>query len=312
MNKKLISIVSPCFNEAENIIELHRRIVCQISKFNNYEFEIIFIDNCSTDGTQDILRKLAQQDSSTKVILNVRNFGHIRSPYWGIMQSQGEATIYLASDLQDPPEYIPEFLAEWEKGWKLVMMVKPVSQTNGLMHFARKSYYAVLDRISDVNIIRDSTGFGLYDKMVLDEIRKINDPYPFLRGLIAELGFPVKKIQFNQPRRLRGVSKNNIYSLYDIGMLGLVSHSLLPIRLASFVGFAISTACIIIAGIYLAMKVIFWERFPSGMAPLVIGVFFLFGLLFGFIGILGEYIGSIHAYAKKRPIVVEAERINFE
>jgi glycosyltransferase involved in cell wall biosynthesis len=311
MMKKLISIVSPCFNEEENIGELYARLSLIICNYQNYDFEIIFIDNCSTDKTRQLLRELAVQDPRVKVILNTRNFGHIRSPYWGIIQSRGDATIYLASDLQDPPEHIPQFIEEWERGWKLVMMVKPVSQTSRLMHWLRKGYYSLLDRVSDVPIVRDSTGFGLYDKVVLDKVREINDPYPFLRGLICELGYPVKTIQFEQPRRQRGISKNNFYTLYDIAMLGLISNSLLPVRLAGFFGLILSAVCLLVAFGYLIFKLLFWDSFPIGIAPLIIGVFFLFGLMFGFIGLLGEYIGSIHTYVKRRPIVVEEERVNF-
>jgi len=311
MQKKLISVVSPCYNEEENIDELYRRITAAVENLSKYDFEFIFIDNSSTDGTRGILRDLAGRDSRVKVILNTRNFGHIRSPYWGIIQSRGDATIYMASDLQDPPEFIPQFIEEWEKGWKLVMMTKPVSQTSQLMHWFRKTYYSVLERISDVDIVRDATGFGLYDKRVLDIVRRIDDPYPFLRGIIWELGFPVKTIQFEQPRRHRGISKNNFYTLYDIAMLGVISHSLIPIRLAGLLGIGISSVCIVVAAVYFFLKLFYWDSFPLGTAPLIIGVFFLFGLLFGFIGLLGEYIGSIHTYVKKRPVVIAEERINF-
>jgi glycosyltransferase involved in cell wall biosynthesis len=309
--KKLISIVAPCYNEESNVSELYKRILSSIVGLSRYDFEFIFIDNFSSDGTREILRKLAAMDGRVKLIFNTRNFGHVRSPYWGIIQSRGHVTIYMAADLQDPPEYIPQFIEEWEKGWKLVMMVKPVSHTNWIMHGLRKVYYSILDRISDVDIVRDSTGFGLYDKAVLDLVREIDDPYPFLRGLMCELGFPVKTIRFEQPRRQRGVSKNNFYTLYDIAMLGIVSHSLVPIRVASMLGLGISLVCLALAAIYFMLKLIYWDSFPLGTAPLIIGVFFLFGLLFGFIGLLGEYIGSIHTYVKKRPVVVEEERINF-
>jgi glycosyltransferase involved in cell wall biosynthesis len=311
VSKKLISIVAPCFNERENISELYKRIRGAIANLQNYNFELIFIDNCSEDGTRDLLRDLAASDPTVKVIFNVRNFGHIRSPYWGIVQSRGDATIYLASDLQDPPEYIPQFIEEWERGWRLVMMVKPVSETRGLMHWMRKCYYSVLNRLSEVPIIRDSTGFGLYDRSVLDQVRKIDDPYPFLRGLVCELGFPVKTIEFNQPRRSKGLSKNNIYTLYDIAMLGIISHSLIPLRMAGFLGLLIAIFCVLVSVAYLTLKLVYWDSFPLGTAPLIIGVFFLFGLMFGFIGLLGEYIGSIHTYVKRRPVVVEEERINF-
>jgi dolichol-phosphate mannosyltransferase len=311
MSKKLISIVTPTYNEEENIDELLRRVRLVIDGLNNYDFEIIVIDNCSADGTQERLRELAKEDLRIKVILNARNFGHIRSPYYGILQSQGDASIYLASDLQDPPEMIPDLLREWEAGYKLVMAIKPVSTSSPAMHLLRKSYYRFIDKISDVDIIKDSTGFGLYDKVVLDNLREIADPYPFLRGLICELGYEVKEISFIQQRRLGGITKNNFYTLYDIAMLGIVSHSKLPIRVASFAGIILGVFSIVIAFIFLILKFIFWDSFPIGSAPIVIGLFFLFGVQLFFIGILGEYIASIHGYVQNRPIVVEKERINF-
>jgi len=311
MSKKLISIVTPTYNEIENIDELLRRVRLVIAPLKQYDFEILVIDNCSVDGTQDRLRELAQQDARIKVILNARNFGHIRSPYYGILQSRGDATIYLASDLQDPPEMIADLLREWEAGYKLVMAIKPVSKSSPLMHYLRKSYYRFIDKISDVDIIKDSTGFGLYDKVVLDDLREIADPYPFLRGLICELGYRVKEIPFIQQRRLGGITKNNFYTLFDIAMLGIVSHSKVPIRIASFVGIILGILSVIVAFIFLILKLLFWDSFPIGSAPIVIGLFFLFGVQLFFIGILGEYVASIHGYVQNRPIVVEKERINF-
>lgn len=312
MIKPLLSIVTPCYNEADNIDELYRRIKVAIEPLlDRYTFELIVIDNHSTDATPDKLRALAATDLMVKVIFNTRNFGHIRSPYYGILQSSGLATIYLASDLQDPPEKIAEFIEWWERGYKLVMATKPVSQGPKLMHKLRRSYYRMLDGISDITLVPDSTGFGLYDKAVLDELRRIDDPYPFLRGLICELGWEVKTLPFEQPRRVRGLSKNNFYTLYDIAMLGIVSHSLLPIRLAAFVGFALGSISLLMAIIFLVLKLAFWDAFPIGVAPLVIGMFFMFGTLLVFIGILGEYIGSIHTYVQRRPVVVERERLNF-
>jgi len=311
MSKKLISIVTPTYNEIDNIDELLRRVRLSIDALHKYEFEILVIDNCSVDGTQDRLRELAQEDPRIKVILNARNFGHIRSPYYGILQSKGEATIYLASDLQDPPEMIPDLLQGWEAGYKLVMAIKPVSKSSPLMHYLRKSYYRFIDRISDVDIIKDSTGFGLYDKVVLEDLRGIADPYPFLRGLICELGYEVKEVPFIQQRRLGGITKNNFYTLFDIAMLGIVSHSKVPIRIASFMGIILGALSVIVAFIFLSLKLLFWDSFPIGSAPIIIGLFFLFGVQLFFIGILGEYIASIHGYVQNRPIVVEKERINF-
>jgi dolichol-phosphate mannosyltransferase len=310
-NKKLISIVTPTYNEIENIEELLTRIKLAIQHFDSYDFEILVIDNSSEDGTQEKLRELAAVDQRLKVILNARNFGHIRSPYYGILQSTGDATIYLASDLQDPPEMIPQLLSEWENGWKLVMAIKPVSKSSPIMHFIRRSYYRFIDRISDIPIIKDSTGFGLYDKVVLDKLREIADPYPFLRGLICELGYEVKTIPFVQPRRLGGITKNNFYTLFDIAMLGMVSHSKVPIRIAALAGFILGFLSILTAFIYLVLKLLLWDSFPLGGAPVVIGLFFLFGVQLFFIGILGEYIGSIHTYVQNRPIVVVKEKINF-
>lgn len=313
MSKPLLSIVTPCYNEQDNIEALYLRVKAAIAPLTErYEFEIIVIDNHSTDATPDKLRTLAAADPSVKVIFNTRNFGHIRSPYYGILQSSGVATIYLASDLQDPPEMISEFVQWWESGYKLVMATKPVSQGPRLMHKLRRSYYRMLDGISDITLVPDSTGFGLYDHVVLDELRRIGDPYPFLRGLICELGWEVKTIQFNQPRRVRGVSKNNFYTLYDIAMLGIISHSKLPIRIAAFLGFALGAVSVLMALVFLALKLLFWDSFPMGMAPIMIGMFFMFGVMMLFIGILGEYIGSIHTYVQQRPVVVERERLNFK
>jgi len=312
MNKKIITIVSPTYNEEGNVLLFYSRVNEIIKNISNYQFEFLFIDNASTDETANILKDLAKQDKKIKVILNTRNFGHIRSPYWGIIQSQGDATIYLASDLQDPPELIPKFIDAWESGFKVVLGVKPESKLNFINHQLRKAYYLFLNKISNVSIVKNSTGFGLYDREVLNEVRKINDPYPFLRGIIAELGYEVKQILFLQERRNAGHTKNNFYTLYDIGMLGIISHSITPIRMASLVGFLVGSLSFIFALIFTILKLIYWDSFPLGISPIIIGMFFMFGLILIFIGFLGEYIGSIHTYLQKRPIVVEKERINFD
>lgn len=312
MNKKVITIVSPTYNEEENVLLFYSRVNEVIKNILNYQFEFLFIDNASTDETANILKDLAKQDKKIKVIINTRNFGHIRSPYWGIIQSQGDATIYLASDLQDPPELIPKFIDAWESGFKVVLGVKPKSKLNFISHQLRKVYYIFLNKISDVPIIKNSTGFGLYDKEVLNEVRKINDPYPFFRGIIADLGYEIKQIPFIQKRRARGISKNNFFTLYDIGMLGIVNHSIVPIRIASLIGFFVGSLSFLAALTFLILKLIYWNSFPVGISPIIIGMFFMFGLIFIFIGFLGEYIGSIHTYIQKRPVVVEKERINFD
>jgi dolichol-phosphate mannosyltransferase len=311
-NMKKISIISPTYNEEANIRELYIQVLAQILKFPQYQFEILFIDNASIDNTPQFLREIASQDQRVKVIINTRNFGHIRSPYWGILQTSGDATIYLASDFQDPPELIPSFIAAWEAGAKIALAVKPLSKGNVITHFLRKSYYRLLDRISDVAITNDSTGFGLYDKCVIDHLRTIADPYPFLRGLICELGYEIKTIPFIQPRRLRGISKNNIYTLYDIAMLGIVSHSLVPIRLLGFFGLLTSLVCFVVAIVFLVLKIIWWDSFPMGYAPILILTSFMFGIVLISIAVMGEYVASIHTYVRNRPIVVEKERINFD
>lgn len=310
-NKKLISIISPCFNEQENIAELYERVKLVMDSFSNYDFEYIFIDNASSDETVNKLREIARSDTRVKIIVNTRNFGHIRSPYWGIINTSGAATIYLASDLQDPPELISRFIDEWEKGSKIVLAVKPTTATNPIMHYFRKLYYKLLSEIAEIPIVKDATGFGIYDKEVIDLIREINDPYPYLRGLICELGYDIKLIQFNQPRRMRGVSKNNFYSLFDIAMLGIISHSMVPIRIASMFGFALSILSVFSAIILLLTKILFWDFIPLGYAPFGIFLFVILGILLFFIGILGEYIGVIHTKLQNRPIVVERERVNF-
>ena len=310
-NQPLITIVTPTFNESENVDELYVRIKAAISGLSKYQFEILFIDNASTDNTLDKLKLLAKADSSVKIIANTRNFGHIRSPYYGIMQSRGAATVYLASDLQDPPEMIPEFIKGWEEGYKLVLGVKPNSETSPVFHFFRKAYYQFLDKISEINLLQNATGFGLFDHEVLEHVRKINDPYPYLRGIFCDLGYPIKEIEFKQPRRLRGFTKNNLYTLYDIGMLGIVSHSKIPLRIAIFAGILVGAISILIGLVYFVLKLIYWNSMSMGIAPLIIGGSLLIGLQFIFMGVLGEYLLVMHTKLLNHPIVVEKERINF-
>lgn len=310
--KKLVSLISPCYNEEKNIEELFKRVVFVMDALHDYDFEYLFIDNASTDGTLEKLRGMVERDKRVKVIVNTRNFGHLRSPYYGLLQTNGDASVYLASDLQDPPELIPEFLKKWEEGAKVVLAVKPVSASNPIMHKLRRTYYALLDKISDVPMVKDATGFGLYDKVVLDRVREIDDPYPYFRGLVCELGYRTETIKFDQPRRINGISKNNFYSLYDIAMLGMVSHSLVPIRIASIAGFSLGVLSLLSAFLLLALKLVFWNYIPVGIAPLAILILFMFGVVLVFIGMLGEYIGSIHTYLQKRPVVVEKERIGFD
>jgi glycosyltransferase involved in cell wall biosynthesis len=308
---KRISVVSGCYNEAENLEELISRVFQVAAQFPHYEWEYIIIDNCSTDGSQDILRRLAANDRRIKVIFNVRNFGHIRSPYYAMLQARGDAIIYLASDLQDPPELIEQFIPKWEQGWKVVAAIKNESEESPLFFFARRTYYTLIARLADTDLLKNFTGFGLYEQEVIEHLRRIDDPYPYHRGQISELGYPVARIPFTQPRRKRGFTKNNFYTLYDIAMLGFTSHTKVPLRLATLFGFACSMLSFLVGSVYLTLKLLFWREFPIGQAPVVVGLFFIGSVQLLFIGILGEYIGAIYTKVTKRPLVVERERINF-
>jgi len=309
---KLISIVTPCYNEEGNVYELYSRIRDQMAMLPQYGYEHLFIDNASTDHTVAKIKDIAARDPRVKLIVNVRNFGHIRSPIHAILQAKGNAIIGMASDLQDPPELIPKFLSRWAEGFKVVLGVKPSSQESFAMFLVRRLYYRTIGRISDVQLIPDFTGFGLYDREVINIIRDLKDPYPYFRGLISELGFEYATIPFEQPRRFRGITKNNFYTLYDMAMLGITSHSKLPLRIATMAGFALSGVSLLIALGYLIAKLMFWDSFSLGSAPILIGIFFFASVQLFFIGILGEYIGAIHTQVLKRPLVVEKERVNFE
>ena len=310
--KKLISVVMGCYNEAENVEQVYREIRQVFEGLPQYEYEHIFIDNASDDNTVAILKNLVQQDPHVKIIVNNRNFGHIRSGYYAMFQASGAAIIAMASDLQDPPSLIPAFLEKWEAGYKMVRGVKTQSEESALMFAIRKMYYNLINRLSEVKLTKNSTGFGLYDRCVIEELRKINDPYPYFRGLVSDIGFSSYEIEFVQPSRKRGITKNNFYTLYDMAMLGITNHSKVPLRLATMLGFAMSFASFLIAMGYLVAKLLFWDSFVLGTAPLIIGLFFLGSVQLFFIGIIGEYIGAIHTQVQKRPLVVEKERINFD
>lgn len=308
---KKISIVSGCYNEEGNIEEFVGRVRTVMAGLPQYDYEIIVIDNCSSDRSQELLRVMAAADKRLKVIFNTRNFGHIRSPYHALLQAEGDAVMLLVSDLQDPPELIPEFLAQWEDGSKVVVGVKEQSDESPLFFLARRLYYRIVTKLADTELIENFTGFGLYDRAVMDYLHKLGDPYPYFRGLVADSGFQPTRIVYRQPVRKRGFSKNNFYTLYDIAMLGFTSHSKVPLRLAAMLGFATSLFSLLVALVYLVYKLLFWSRFPLGTAPLVIGIFFFASVQLFFIGILGEYIGAIYTQVLKRPLVVEKERINF-
>ncbi|MBH3428770.1 glycosyltransferase family 2 protein [Pseudomonas alkylphenolica] len=309
--RKLISIVTPCYNEEANIDELYQRIVDVMSRLD-YDYEHIFIDNCSTDGSIEKLRGLAAQDSRVKLILNARNFGHIRSPYYALLQAKGDACVLIASDLQDPPEMIEEFIKKWEEGFKTVLAVKPESEESALMFLVRKAYYRFITRISEVPLVKNATGAGLFDRVVLEILRKIDDPYPYFRGLLCEIGFPIATVPFKQPRRQRGITKNNFYTLYDIAMLGITNHSKVPLRLMVMGGGLLAMLSLLIAFGFLVAKLVFWNSFQLGVAPLLISLFFFSSVQILFLGMLGEYLGSVHTQMRNMPLVVEAERVNFD
>jgi len=308
--RRLISIVTPCYNEQDNVEELAKRIATVMAALP-YDYEHIFIDNRSTDDTVSKICRLVDADKHIRLIVNARNFGHIRSPYHAMLETHGDACVWIASDLQDPPEMIPEFIKKWEEGFKSVMAVKPESEENKLMFFIRRSYYNFLQRISEVPLVPNATGSGLFDRVVIDELRKIDTPYPYFRGLISEIGFPIATVPFKQPRRTRGVTKNNFYTLYDIAMLGIVSHSKVPLRLMTMVGFFMSMLSLLVALGFLVAKLLFWNKFILGVAPILIGMFLLASVQMFFMGILGEYIGMIYTQTRKMPLVVEDRRVNF-
>lgn len=307
---KRISIVTPLYNEADNVEDLCNRIAAVMQALP-YDYEHLCIDNCSQDRTVALLRERAAHDPRLKVIVNARNFGHIRSPYHALLQAEGDAVVIIAGDLQDPPELIPEFIKQWEAGYKSVMTVKPESEESSLTALVRKLYYRIVNRIADVPLINNATGAGLYDRAVLDVLRRINDPYPYARGLVCEIGFPIATVPFAQPRRTRGVTSQNFYTLYDLAMLGITKHSKVPLRLMTMLGFALSCLSLLVAFGYLAAKLLFWNNFDLGMAPILIGIFFFGAVQLFFLGLLGEYIGAIQTQVRNLPLVVEAERINF-
>jgi glycosyltransferase involved in cell wall biosynthesis len=308
----LISVMTPCFNEEENVDALYERIKAAFAQLPECRYELVFIDNASSDRTVERIKRIAANDRSVKLIVNNRNFGHIRSPLHAFYQVRGDAVIVMASDLQDPPEMIPQFVKKWFEGYKVVVGIKPSSQESPLMARVRRTYYAMVGRISEVPLIPNFTGFGLYDREVVEVLRGIDDRYPYFRGLIADLGYPRAEIPFLQPRRARGVTKNNFYTLYDTAMLGVTNHSKVPLRIATFCGFSLSIISLLIALSYFVAKLVFWNSFSLGTAPLVIGVFFLGAVQLFFVGILGEYIGAIHTQVHKRPLVTEKERVNFD
>jgi len=312
--KKHISVLTGCYNEEENVEALVLAVADVFKKMPQYTYEHLFIDNSSTDQTVPILRRLCETHKQVKVIVNARNFGHIRSPYYGLIQCYGDAVIVLVADFQDPPEMIDKFLSKWEMGYKIVIGVKENSRENFIMFRVRKFFYNVLSRMAAPTgepPIKNFTGFGLYDQKFISVVRQLDDPYPYFRGLITELGFNRYEITYTQQQRAAGKTKNNFFTLYDTAMLGFVNHSKLPLRLSAFIGFFSAGISLLVAIIYFIYKLIYWNTFQAGSAPMVIGLFFFSSIQLFFIGVIGEYIGAIHTQVRKRPLVIEKERINF-
>jgi glycosyltransferase involved in cell wall biosynthesis len=309
---KSITILTACFNEEDNVRELYERVRQVMRTIGRYRYEHIFIDNASRDRTVPILKEIAAADRNVKIIVNARNFGHIRSPMHGLCQASGDALIGIVADLQDPPELIPELLREWEKGAPIVIAVKKSSGENPVMFWIRRRFYRLVNRLSNTETFENFTGFGLYDRKVVDIIKALNDPYPYFRGLIAEIGLPHAEVLYHQPARKHGFTKNNFYTLYDMAMLAITNLSRVPLRLVTFTGFACAFCCVLVSLFYLVYKLLYWNRFSVGVAPLVIGVFFFISIQLVSTGILGEYVGSVLTQVQHRPYVIERERVNWE
>lgn len=309
---KKISIVVPCYNEEKNIVPMSEAIVGLFeSELNGYEYEIIFIDNDSKDNSQNLIRKVCIKNRNIKAIFNAKNFGQFNSPYYGMLNSTGDCTVHLCCDFQDPVELIPDMVRAWENGNKIVVMQKSHSEERKIMYFLRTCYYKLIRRFSDVEQIEHFTGFGLYDRSFIDVLRRLNDPIPFLRGIVAELGYDIKIITYTQKRRRAGVSSNNFATLYDAAMLSITSYTKVGLRMATFMGFGVAFVSIIIALVYLVLKVLYWDQFVAGTAPIVVGMFFLGAVIMIFLGLIGEYLISINHRLMNRPLVIEKERINF-
>lgn len=310
--KKKVSIMIPSYNEEDNIQAITQAVVKQMEDLPQYDYEIVCIDNCSKDRTRELLRDICAKNPKIKAIFNVKNFGQFNSPYYGLCQTTGDCAISICADFQDPVEMIPEFLKYWEEGYQIVYGVKTASKESKLMYWLRGLYYKLIHKYSSVEMIEQFTGFGLYDKSFLDVMRNLNDPTPFIRGIVAELGGKRKAIPYEQPKRRAGKTHNNWYSLYDAAMLSFTSYTKIGLRLATFIGSGIALLSFVFALVYLILKLLNWDNFNAGMAPVLIGMFFLGAVQLVFLGIIGEYILSINQRSMNRPLVVEEERINFD
>lgn len=311
--KKVISILVPTYNEEENVEPLSEAIIEEIGKnLPQYDYELVFIDNDSNDQTREKIRGLCAGNPKIRAIFNAKNFGQFNSPYYGLLQTSGECTILMCADFQDPIYMIPKLVHEWEQGNKIVIGIKSKSKENKIMYFLRSCYYKLIKRMSSVEQIEHFTGFGLYDKEFIDVLRDLDDPTPFLRGIVAELGFKRKDIEYQQERRRAGKTHNNWYSLYDAAMLSFTSYTKVGMRIATILGFILSGISILVALMYLIMKLVFWERFVAGMTPILLGIFIFGSIQLFFIGLLGEYIMNINSRVTRRPLVIEEERVNFD
>lgn len=310
--KKKISILIPCYNEEENVVPMSEAIVNLFeTELTAYDYELVFIDNDSHDKTRDLLREVCSKNPNVKAIFNAKNFGQFNSPYYGILQTTGDCTISMVCDFQDPIELIPQYIQEWENGYKIVIGIKTTSKENKIMYLLRSIYYKMIKKFSDVEQIEHFTGSGLYDKSFVDVLRELKDPKPFMRGIVAELGFKRKEIPYEQPKRRAGKTHNNFYTLYDAAMLSITSYTKIGLRLATFAGCGCGFVSLLVAFVYLIMKLIMWNQFQAGMAPILIGMCLLGSIQLFFIGLIGEYIMSINSRVLNRPLVVEEERLNF-
>lgn len=310
---KKISVLIPCYNEEENIVPMSEAVVSLLeSELSNYDYELVFIDNDSTDNTRTLLRQICKKNKKIKAIFNAKNFGQFNSPYYGMLQTTGDCTIAMTCDFQDPIELIPQYISEWENGYKIVIGIKTSSKENPIMHHIRGFYYKLVKKFSEVEQIEHFTGSGLYDKEFINVLKELRDPTPFLRGIVAELGFKRSEIPYEQPKRRAGKTHNNFYSLYDAAMLSITSYTKAGLRLCTFVGLSTGLISFMIGLIYLILKLLFWDTFQAGTAPILIGMFMLGAVQLFFIGMIGEYILSINQRVMNRPLVVEEERLNFD
>ncbi|MBQ8814189.1 MAG: glycosyltransferase [Lachnospiraceae bacterium] len=310
---KKISILIPCYNEEENVVPLSKAIIAELNaSAPSYDYELVFIDNCSSDNTRPLLRELCKTNPKIKAIFNAKNFGQFNSPYYGLCQTTGDCTILMCADFQDPIAMIPELVKEWENGYKIVCAIKTSSKENRVMRFLRSCYYKMIKKMSDVEQIEHFTGFGLYDKSFIDVLRQLDDSTPFLRGIVAELGFKRKDIPYQQQKRAAGKTHNNWGTLYDAAMLSFTSYTKIGLRISTIIGFSFAAISIVIAAFYLVMKLMFWDRFVAGTIPILLAVCILGSVQLFFIGLLGEYILSMNKRIMHRPLVVEEERINFD